>query len=154
MPSIVDQAHDFLAQPRLAVAGVSRSGDGAANGIYRKLKETGHEVFAINPNATEIEGDPSYPNLQSIPGGVGGVVTVTTPAVSEQIVRQCIEAGVPRVWMHRSLGDSVSDDAVRLCQEHGIAVIAGGCPLMFQEPVDFGHKCLKWWFQRTGRVPR
>ena len=63
---------DFLAQRRIAVAGVSRN-DGphpAANLIYRRLKDTGHDVFAVNPNMPSFEGDPCYPDVRSIPGGV------------------------------------------------------------------------------------
>lgn len=149
-----EAAREFLAQERIAVAGVSRSGQAAANAIYKKLKDTGHQVFAVNPNATEIEGQPCYPDLSSIPAAVDGVVMVTAPAVTEQLVRQCVEAGIPRVWMHRALGNSVSMEAVRMCEENGITVIAGGCPMMFQDPVDFGHKCLKWWFRLRGTLPK
>jgi len=154
MAQLEKLAEEFLSKERIAVAGVSRSGDSAANGIYDKLKTTGHKVFAVNPNATEINGDSCYPDLQSIPEGVDGVVIVTSPEVTKKIVGQCIQAGVPRVWMHRSFGNSVSEEAVTLCVEHGIEVIAGGCPMMFQEPVDFGHKCMKWWFRATGSLPR
>jgi hypothetical protein len=24
---------------------------------------------------------------------------------------------------------------------------------MFCDPVDVGHKCMRWWLQRQGRVP-
>src|SRR5574341_932071 len=95
---------DFLAQKRLAVVGVSRSTNEAANLVYRKLRGAGYQVFAINPHATEIEGDPCFPNLKSVPGGVDGVVIATHPQVTEQIVRECAEIGVSRIWMHRSFG--------------------------------------------------
>jgi hypothetical protein len=62
---------------------------------------------------------------------------------------------VKRVWFHRSFGDgSVSEEAVSECERLGIESIVGGCPLMFCDPVDIGHKCMRWWFQRSGRVPR
>jgi predicted CoA-binding protein len=154
MATTDEMVQDFLSQKRIAVAGVSRSGKDAANAIYDKLKMTGHEVFAINPKAATIAGDPCYPDIAAIPGSVDGVVTVTTPEVTAQIVQQCVTAGVRRVWMHRSLGSSVSESAVQLCHQHGIKVIAGGCPMMFQEPVDLGHKCLRWWFRVTGSLPK
>lgn len=146
---------DFLAQKRIAVAGVSRQSKNTANFIYRKLRNAGYEMAAINPNAKTVEGDPCYPDVQSVPEKVDGVVIVTRPEVSEAIVHQCAEAGVARVWMHRSLGNqasSVSKAAVQFCREHGIQVIAGGCPMMFCEPVDFGHKCIRWIAQLTGGV--
>jgi len=89
----------------------------------------------------------------------------TPPAVAEQLVQQCIELGTPRVWMHCSLGShpmlgrklahkitSVSEEAVRLCRENNIAVIPGACPMMFCEPVDFGHKCMRGLLRFTGAL--
>jgi uncharacterized protein len=68
------------------------------------LKKTGHEVFPVNPHMQTFEGDRCYPDLQSIPGGVDGVVIVTRPETAEQIVHDCSDAGVRRVWMHQSMG--------------------------------------------------
>jgi hypothetical protein len=147
---------DFLAQKRIAVAGVSRHPQGAAaNLIYRKLRDTGHEVFAVNPNAATVEGDPCYPNLKTIPQAVDAVVIATRPDVAEELVHECADLGVSRVWMHRSFGaGSVSNNATKFCQEHHIAVIPGGCPMMFCQPVDFGHKCMRWILQVTGGLPK
>lgn len=155
MSTLQDAAAIFLNLKRIAVAGVSRANPDAGNLIYKTLRERGYEVFALNPNATEIEGDPCYPNLQAIPGGVEGVVLATTPQVTEQIVRDCAATGVRHVWMHRSITNgSVSDEAVAYCKERGIHVIPGGCPMMFCQPVDFGHKCMRWLFSLTGRIPK
>ena len=89
--------------------------------------------------------------------GVDGVVVVTRPEVAEQIVRQCTELGISRVWMHRALGflgTSVSEKAIELGRENNITVIPGGCPMMFCEPVDFGHKCMRWVLYLTGGLPK
>jgi len=149
---------DFLAQKRVAVAGVSRdnSHHPAGNLIYRRLKATGHEVFAINPNMQSFEGDHCYPNVQSIPGGIDGVVIITRPGITEKVVRDCSAAGVRRVWMHESLakGSSVSPEAVEYCRQHDITVIAGACPMMFGDGVDFGHICMRWLLGVTGRMPQ
>ncbi|MFQ6044753.1 MAG: CoA-binding protein [Gemmatimonadales bacterium] len=145
---------DFLAQQRIAVAGVSRGG-GFANAIYRRLRDTGHKVLPVNPNAVAVEGDACYPDIKSIPGGVDALFIATTPAAAESLVRECSETGVSKVWMHRSFGaGSVSGAAVRVCRENGITVIPGGCPLMFYEPVDFGHKCMRWVLRLTGGLPQ
>jgi len=157
MPTLNEAVEDFLSQKRIAVAGVSRTKEDAANIIYRKLKDTGHQVFPINPMAETVEGDPCYPDLKSIPGGVDGVVIVTRPEVTEQIVHQCAEVGISRVWMHRSMefiGSSISEQAVQFCRENNITVIPGGCPMMFCKPVDFGHRCMRWVLGLTGGLPR
>lgn len=148
---------DFLAQKRIAVAGVSRRGgdDVAANRIYQRLKNTGHDVFAINPNMSTFAGDRCYPRVGSIPGGADGVVIVTQPGTTEQIVRECHDAGIRSVWMHRSLGgdgSSVSPQAVEYCQQHGIDVIFNGCPMMVGPGADFGHTCMRWILKLKGEL--
>jgi predicted CoA-binding protein len=148
---------DFLAQKRIAVAGVSRdpSRHPVGNLIYERLKKGGHDVFAVNPNMQTFEGDCCYPNLQSIPGGVDGVVIITRPETTAQIVRDCSDAGVRRVWMHQSMGktSSVSPQAVEYCRQHDISVIAGACPMMYGAGVDLGHTCMRWILKIAGRLP-
>jgi hypothetical protein len=151
MPSSVA---DFLAGKRFAVAGVSRQPQQAANAVYRKLCNSGFEVFPINPNAAEVEGVRCYPNLASISESIDGVVVATHPRNALDIVRQCVERGVRQVWFHRSFGTgSVSDDAIQECKARSIHCIVGGCPLMYCEPVDLGHRCMHWWLRVGGRVP-
>ena len=151
------KVEDFLAQKRIAVAGVSRDKGHhpVGNLIYHRLKNTGHEVFAVNPHMQTFEGDPCYPDLRSIPGGVDGVVVITRPDVTKQIVRECGEAGVPRVWMHQSVlsGTSVSKEAVEYCREHDISVIAGACPMMYGRGVDIGHACMRAVLGLFGKLP-
>ena len=151
------KVHDFLAQKRIAVAGVSRNNSHhpAGNLIYHRLKKTGHDVFPVNPHMQTFEGDRCYPDLQSIPGGVGGVVIITRPETTKRIVRECSDAKVPRVWMHQSIGKgtSVSPEAVEYCRDHDISVIAGACPMMYGEGVDFGHACMRWFMKLTGVLP-
>ncbi|MBT8397073.1 MAG: CoA-binding protein [Gemmatimonadetes bacterium] len=155
MKKIPESIEEFLAGERLAVTGVSRNSKQPGNAIYRRLIASGFQVTPVNPRATEVEGVKSYPDLVSLPGPVDGVVVASPPASSAQIIRDCKELGVSRVWLHRSFGTgSVSKEAVRECENLGINCIVGGCPLMFCEPVDFGHKCMRWWLQRKGRVPR
>jgi predicted CoA-binding protein len=145
----------FLAGRRIAVAGVSRAGDTAANAVFRKLVRCGYEVVPVNPNADEVEGVRCYADLASVDGPIDGVVVGTHPDVSADVVRQCVDRGVERVWFHRSFGQgSVSQAAVELGEAKGVDCIVGGCPLMFAEPVDIAHRCMRWWLQRRGRVPR
>ena len=146
---------DFLGGKRIAVAGVSRGRDSAANAVYVKLRNCGYEVFPVNPNATEVEGTKCYPDLASIPGDLDGVVIATHPGISEQVVRQAASRNVRRIWFHRSFGQgSVSEAATQECARAGIPCIVGGCPLMYCEPVDLAHRCMCAWLRWRGRVPR
>jgi hypothetical protein len=155
MPEIPPQVAEFLSNRSIAVAGVSRDSAQPANLIYRKLRDSGHQVFAINPNATQVEGDSSYPDLRSLPEPVEAVVIATHPDVSAQVVRDCAELGINQVWFHRSFGEgSVSEEAVRECEVRGIDCIVGGCPMMYCAPVDFPHRCMRWILKLQNRVPR
>lgn len=145
---------EFLRGKRFAVAGVSRQAGQAANAVYRKLRDSGYDVIPVNPNAEETEGARCYPDLRSIPGSIDGVLVATHPSISIELVRQCGERGVGHVWFHRSFGQgSVSEDAVLECKARGIKCIVGGCPLMYCQPVDFAHRCMRWWLRRQGHVP-
>jgi uncharacterized protein len=154
MTTVKEAAAEFLAQRRIAVTGVSRHPkDHGSNVVYGRLRDRGYEVFAVNPNADQVEGDPCYHTLHDIPGGVDAVVIATRPALAEQTMRECAELGINQVWMHRSFGGgSVCDDATVYGREHGITVIDGGCPLMFEPAADFGHKVMRFLF--TGKVPK
>jgi predicted CoA-binding protein len=150
---IADAAADFLAQRRIAVAGVSRNPKGeSGNTIYTRLRDRGYDVVAVNPNADEVEGDPCYHSVPEIPDGVDAVVIATRPEVASTTMQECIDAGVSRVWLHRAFGDgSVDADAVVLGRAHGVTVIDGGCPLMFPPTSDFGHRIIRVMCRR--RVP-
>jgi predicted CoA-binding protein len=151
MPSSVAA---FLAGKRFAVAGVSRRPQQPANAIFRKLRDCGFDVLPVNPNAAEVEGVRCYPDLASIPGAIDGVVIASHPSTALDIVRQCGEKGVGQVWFHRSFGaGSVAGEAIAECKARGVLYIVGGCPLMYCEPVDVGHRCIRSWLRLFGRVP-
>ncbi len=157
MPTVKQAIDDFLAQKRIAVAGVSREVGGAHGGnvVYKRLKERGYEVFAVNPNADTVEGDPCYRSLAAIPGGVDAVVIATTPAAATSVVRECQELGIKRVWMHRSFGGgSVSKEGHELCRSSGIDCIAGGCPLMYGPTSDGGHRFMRGMLGLFGQLPK
>jgi uncharacterized protein len=156
MATADEAVHDFLAQRRIAVAGVSREAAGhGGNVVYQRLKSRGYEVFAVNPNADTVEGDTCYRDLASIPGGVDAVVIATAPAAASAVVADCERLGIGRVWMHRSFGaGSVSAEAADAGRKAGMTVIAGGCPLMFDPTADVGHKCMLWVMKLTGSAPK
>ena len=154
MATINEAASEFLGHKRVAVTGVSRKPKNhGSNTVYKRLRDRGYEVFAINPNADAVEGDRAYRDLGSVPGGVEAVVIGTRPEIAEQTMRECAELGIKHVWMHWGAGaSSVSAAATTYGREHGIAVIDGGCPLMFGQTADFGHKVMRVALSR--RVPK
>lgn len=157
MRKTTEAAAEFLACRRIAVTGVSSRNPGAhgANVVHTRLKERGYEVFAVNPNATAIDGEVCYPDLASIPGGVDAVVVGTRADRAEAAVRECVTLGIPLVWLHRSFGPgSVSAAATEFGRANGITVIDGGCPLMYPPATDPGHRVMRFVCGLSGALPR
>jgi predicted CoA-binding protein len=158
MSQIEPLVQDFFAQKRIAVVGVSDKRDTGCNLSYRKFKESGHTVYAVNPHQTTFEGQPCYADLRSIPEKPDAVFILANPKVAEQIVQQCVDLGIKHVWMHCLMGTkpglgagmtSVSPDAVQMCRANGIAVIPGACPNQFLKP-DFFHALMRVTWRTLG----
>ena len=158
MKKLDNLVDDFLAQKKVAVVGVSEKRDTGCNLAYKKLKENGYQVYAVNPRITTYESDVCYPDLRSIPEKVDAVFILASPSVTDQIVGQCVELGIKHVWMHCMMGtkpglaagmSSVSQSAVDMCKANGIAVIPGSCPNQFLKP-DFGHKMMRGMWRLFG----
>ncbi len=143
----------FLSQKIIAVAGVSRNPQGhIGNFIYRKFKTSGYKVYQLNPAASEIEGEKCYPTIMSIPEKVDAVFVATNAKDSADVVRQCSEAGVKKIWFHKAFGPgNYTEEAVRLCKDYNIEAILSGCPAMFLN-ADFGHKCFKFFLKVSGKL--
>ena len=151
MSKIDTLVEDFLAQKKIAVVGVSDERETGCNLGYRTFKKKGYDVYAVNPRLTTFEGEPCYPDLGSIPEKPDGVFILANPKITEEIVQQCVDLGIKRVWMHCMMGTkpglaqsmtSVSQDAVQMCRENGIQVIPGSCPNQFLNP-DFAHTVMR-----------
>lgn len=149
---------DFLAQKKIAVVGVSTKRETGCNVSYKKFKETGYQVYAVNPHLSTYDGQPCYADLKSIPEKVDAVFILTSPKVAEQMVQQCVDLGIKHVWMHCMMGTkpglaagmtSVSQSAVEMCKANGIAVIPGACPNQFLKP-DFGHALMRGMWRLFG----
>lgn len=142
---------DFLSARRLAVVGVSRDPKKFGNLAFRELRARGFEVFAVNPNVEEIDGFPCYPNLQSLPEKVDGVVIVVPPQQTENIARDAAGAGIQRVWMQQG---AESDVAIRYCREHNMTEVHGECILMFAGAVKSFHRVHRGLNWLLGRLPK
>lgn len=133
---------EFLAQDHLAVVGVSRDTKQFANAVYRRLREAGRTLYPVNPAADgmSLEGDNSYAQVADIAGPVDGVLVMVPAAAAAGVVKEAIDRGITRVWLHRGAGiGAASPEAIQLCRNNGVAVVDGACPLMFEEPVRGVH---------------
>ena len=142
---------DFLKSKHIAVAGYSRNNKMPANAIYKKMKNHGYEVFAVNPHASEITDVDAYNDLASIPGGADAVFICTPPDATIDLIREAAKLGINKVWIHRSVdGGSYVSGVESVALKAGIDLIPFGCPMMFIKP-DVFHLCMKWIYQMGGK---
>lgn len=154
MKPVPEQVARFFGEKKIAVIGVSRRENQPGNAILKKLRGAGHVVFPVNPNTATVMGEKCYPDIGSLPDQAGAAVITTRADVSAKLAEQCVGAGVRHVWFHRSFGQgSVSQAAVRVCEKNGIHCLAGGCPMMYCEPVDIAHRCMRWFLGVSKRLP-
>jgi hypothetical protein len=148
------QIDAFLGLHRLAVVGVSHEPQDFTRQLFRELRQRGYDVVPVNPKAIKVEGSRCFARVQEITPPVEGALLMTSPDITEQVVRDCHEAGIKHVWMHRGVGDgAVSQAAIAYCNEHGIAVVAGFCLYMFLPDTSFVHCTHGFILKLTGAYP-
>jgi len=151
------QVDDFLALKRLAVVGVSRDPKHFSYLLWQELRQRHYEAIPVNPNTAELDGQRCYARVQDIEPPVEGALVMTPSSATAQVVRDCVEAGVGHVWMHRGAGGgagAVEPAAVALCEEHGIELVAGHCPYMFLPGTPFFHGVHGFFRKLTGGYPK
>ena len=118
---------EFLKQHTWAVVGASGDPDKYGYKVYFQLKNAGYRVYAVNPNRDHIDGDRCYPSLTALPEVPDVVNMVVPPAVTEQVVQECIKLGIRRVWMQPG---SESEMAIAQAEKANIEVVANQCVLI------------------------
>lgn len=141
----------FLGLKVLAVAGASRDTKKFGYAVYHELKEKGHTVYPVNPHAETIDGDACYPTLAALPAVPDGLVIVTPPAQTEQLVREAAQAGIRHIWLQQG---AESTAAVQFCQQNGLALVAGECIFMYGEPSAWFHRAHRWVNSVIGKGPK
>jgi predicted CoA-binding protein len=145
---------EFLAQPRLAVVGVSHQPKDFSRMLFRELRSRGYDAIPVNPAAQEVEGTHCYARVQEIQPPVENALLMTSPAVTKVVVQDCAAAGIKRVWMYGpGSRRAVSPEAVAYCEAHGISVIAGECPFMFLPRGAWYHRLHGWVQKIQGTYP-
>jgi predicted CoA-binding protein len=139
----------FLAQPAVAIAGVSRTGRRFGNTALRVLKEKGYRVYPIHPSVSQVDGTTCYARFTDLPEHVGGVVIVVPPARAVDVIRDAAAAGIKHVWLQQG---AESADVLRVCNECGIDAVSGECILMFAQPKGI-HKAHQFVRRVLGTLP-
>jgi uncharacterized protein len=146
---------DFLAQKRIAMVGISRDAASDSGRLFEELLRRGYDVVPVNPNTAGVQGRRCFARVQDIQPPVEAALLMTTPDVTEAVVKDCAEAGIRRVWMYRGIGKgSVSERAVAFCEERGMEVVPGQCPFMFLPETAGFHRFHGFVRKIMGRYPR
>jgi predicted CoA-binding protein len=144
---------DFLAQRRLAFVGASHDPKEFSASVYRELKRHGYELVPVNPRASEVDGDAAVASVRDLPAGIDGAIVMVPAEASAAVVQECIDRGIPRIWLHQGAGPSAATpEAVALCREHGIEVVDGACPMMFFDDATWFHRLHRWGRERAGHL--
>lgn len=151
----LETIEDFLAQKRIAMIGISREPKNISVMLFEELSRRGYDVVPVNPHMSEVLGRRCFARVQDIQPPVQAALLMTSPEVTDAVVKDCAEAGIPRVWMYRAGGrGAVSTDAVQFCRERGIQVVPGKCPFMFWRDAATVHRLHGFVRKITGRYPR
>lgn len=149
-----EKINDFLCHKRIAVVGVSRNPADFTRGLFREFCRRGYDMVPVNPNLSEVEGRNCYGRVQDVRPPVESVLLMTSPRVTDQVVHDCAEAGVERVWMYRAGGQgAVSQKAIDFCESQNISVVPGECPYMFFPDTGFVHRMHGFVRHITGKLP-
>ena len=151
----LDTIENFLAHKRIAMVGVSRESKDFSVTLFKELRRRGYEVVPVNPKTSEVLGQPCFARVQEIQPPVEAALLMTSPDVTDEVVHDCAEAGIRRVWMYRAGGrGAVSPQAVKFCREHGIELVPGQCPFMFWRDAGIGHRFHGLIRRITGHYPQ
>ena len=151
----LETIEDFLAQKRIAMVAISREPANLNATLFEELCRRGYDVVPVNPNTVEVRGRQCFARVQDIQPPVEAALLMTSPEVTEIVVKDCADAGIRRVWMYRGTGKgSVSAKALAFCHERGIQVVPGQCPFMFLPDAAGFHRFHGFIRKITGRYPR
>ena len=125
----MDQPVDtFLQCKRIAVVGMSRSLTKWGNRGAAVIKRHGYKIFAIHPEAQEVDGEKCYPNLSSLPEPVDGVWMCIPPERGKEVLREAAALGIRNAWLQPG---AVTPELEQLGQSLGLNMVAGLCILNY-----------------------
>ena len=146
MDSLIEK---FVQGKRLVIIGLSRGGKKFGNIAYKELKARGYSLYAIHPQAQEIEGVPCYPNLAALPGQVDGVLVSVPPQKAKAVLQEVAATGIKNVWLQQG---SESGEVLAQAKQLGLNVVSGKCILMYAPPVRGAHGLHRFVMKLIGQL--
>ena len=122
-----EKIDQFLAAKAFAVAGASDDPYKYGHRCYKCLLQKGRKAYPVNPNATQVLGNPVFANLSSLPENCDSLSIITPPPVTEKVVDEAIKCGIKHIWMQPG---AESRSAIEKAEAAGLNVIHGGACLL------------------------
>ncbi len=142
----------FKDDKKVAIVGASPNKDNFGRSLMNELAKKEYQVIPVNPKYEEVEGVKSVATVKELPEGFKNVILAVPSSLTDGIIDQCIGTPVKRVWMIRGVGKGAfTESAYQKCNENGIEVVYGFCPMMFLG--DGMHKFHFWLRKRFGKMP-
>lgn len=154
MPTTLAEIREFLTQKRIALVGISRNSKDLSRMLFHDMEQRGYDMVPVNPFIEDIEGTKSFARVQDVTPPVDAALLMTSPTITEQVVRDCAAAKIHHVWMYRGGGQgAVSAEAVAFCKANGIQVVEGHCPFMFLPNEPWIHRAHGFLLKLTRHYP-
>lgn len=121
-----DEIRDILSYKNVAVVGMSKNEEKAANYVPLYLMRQGYNIVPVNPTADQILDKKCYPNLQEVSEPID-VVDVFRP--SDQVlpvVEEAIKKNPKVIWLQEGIHN---EEAENLARKAGIKVVFNRCML-------------------------
>ena len=122
-----DMIKEFMAQKRFAIVGATDNPEKYSHQIFKNLKNRGYEVYPVNPKLKELDRTRCYVSLANIPVKVDVVDFVVPPGVTEEILKECKELGLSRIWLQPG---SESEAAIAFCRKNSLKVVHDVCVML------------------------
>lgn len=152
--TMIEYAREFLGHRRIALVGLARDERSFSRMVFRELLRRGYDVVPVHPALAEAEGRRCFPRVQEIQPPVEGALVMTPPSRSADVIRDCVAAGVRRIWMHRGGGAGCSSaEALEVCRASAIQPVTDLCPFMALPGAGLLHR-LHGLLRRHGAARR
>ena len=149
------QIQGFLGHKRVAIVGVSRNPRDFTRTLFQEFRRREYDAVPVNPVVNEVDGQRCYAHVADIKPPVEGALLMTNPAVTEQIVRECHDAGIRNIWIYGGAGaGAVSPAAVKFCEAERLSIVAGECPFMFFPETMWFHRLHGFCRKVLGMYPK
>ncbi len=118
--------HLLTQSSTIAVVGLSPKPDRPSHRVAAYLQSQGYRIIPINPNATEVLGEHSYPDLRSVPDPIDLVDIFRRSEEVPPVVEEAIAVGAKAVWMQDGV---INEAAAAQARAAGLPVVMNNCSM-------------------------